>query len=113
MNALARHYSRFRVSERLLLTGHSHQAWPDVSFEAQQQAWLDAAALVDGKWERAAEVADEVRAGFRRLMNDADGDIALGQNTHELVVRWLSAVLPLFDSARPGAKVRRPTTGML
>ncbi len=82
-----------------------------MSFEAQQQAWLDAAALVDGKWERAAEVADEVRAGFRRLMNDADGDIALGQNTHELVVRWLSAVLPLFDS-RP-AKARGPTTGML
>jgi kynureninase len=94
MNDLAQHYSRFRVSERMLLTGHSHQAWPDVSFEAQQQAWLDAASLVDGKWGRAAEVADEVRAGFRRLMNDADGDIALGQNTHELVVRWLSAVLP-------------------
>jgi kynureninase len=99
MNDLARHYSRFRVSERLLLTGHSHQAWPDVSFEAQQQAWLDAAELVDGKWGRAAAVADEVRAGFRRLMNDPDGDIALGQNTHELVVRWLSAILP--GSAAP------------
>ena len=94
MNVLTQHYSRFRVSERLLLTGHSHQAWPDVSFAAQQQAWLDAASLVDGKWARAAEVADQVRAGFRRLMNDADGDIALGQNTHELVVRWLSAILP-------------------
>ena len=33
-NALAAHYSRFRVGERLLLTGHSHQAWPDVSLEA-------------------------------------------------------------------------------
>ena len=33
-------------------------------------AWLDAAALVDDKWERAAEVADEVRAGLRRLLND-------------------------------------------
>ena len=94
MTNLSAHYSRFRVAERLLLTGHSHQAWPDVSFEAQQQAWLDAAELVDRKWERAAEVADQVRAGFRRLMNDAEGDIALGQNTHELVVRWLSAVLP-------------------
>ena len=28
-NALAPHYARFRVAERLLLTGHSHQAWPD------------------------------------------------------------------------------------
>jgi kynureninase len=40
---LAPHYSRFRVTERILLTGHSHQAWPDVSFDAQQRAWLDAA----------------------------------------------------------------------
>ena len=36
--ALARHYTRFRVAERVLLTGHSHQAWPDVGFAAQQQA---------------------------------------------------------------------------
>jgi hypothetical protein len=27
---LARYYSRFRVADRLLLTGHSHQARPDV-----------------------------------------------------------------------------------
>jgi kynureninase len=90
---LARHYSRFRVTERILLTGHSHQAWPDVSFDAQQQAWLDAAALVDDKWERAAAVADDVCAGWRRLLNEPDGEIALGQNTHELIVRWLSAVI--------------------
>ena len=91
---LADHYSRFRVRERLLLTGHSHQAWPDVSFDAQQRAWLDAAELVDDKWERAAEQAVRVQAGFRLLLNDTDGDIALAQNTHEAVVRLLSA-LPL------------------
>jgi len=91
---LADHYSRFRVNERLLLTGHSHQAWPDVAFDAQQRAWLDAAELVDDKWERAAEQAVRVQAGFRLLLNDADGDIALAQNTHEAVVRLLSA-LPL------------------
>jgi kynureninase len=91
---LARHYSRFRVSERLLLTGHSHQAWPDVSFEAQQRAWLDAAELVDEKWQQSTEQASRVQAGFRRLLTDRDGDIALGQNTHELVTRLLSA-LPL------------------
>ena len=96
---LVRHYSRFRVSERVLLTGHSHQAWPDVAFDAQQQAWLDAAELVDGKWERAFEVAAEVRAGFRRLLDDPDGHIALGQNTHELVTRFLSA-LPLRERPR-------------
>ena len=96
---LARHYSRFRVSDRVLLTGHSHQAWPDVAFEAQQQAWLDAAEMVDDKWGRAFEVADEVRAGYRRLLDDPDGHIALGQNTHELLIRFLSA-LPLRERPR-------------
>jgi kynureninase len=98
-NALAPFYSRFRVAERLLLTGHSHQAWPDVGFEAQQQAWLDAAALVDEKWGRAAEEAARVGQGFRRLVGDAKGDIALGHNTHELVTRLLSA-LPLTERPR-------------
>ena len=91
-NPLATHYSRFRVTERILLTGHSHQAWPDVAFEAQQRAWLDAAELVDDKWDRAFEQAAHVRAGFARLLGDAADNIALGQNTHELVTRWLSAL---------------------
>jgi kynureninase len=91
-NALAPHYSRFRVSERLLLTGHSHQAWPDVGFEGQQEAWTDAAELVDGKWERAFERADRVRAGFAGLLDCRAEEIALGANTHELVLRFLSAL---------------------
>ncbi len=97
--SLARHYSRFRVSDRVLLTGHSHQAWPDVAFAAQQRAWLDAARYVDDKWDRAFEIADKVRAGYRRLLDDAHGHIALGQNTHELVTRFLSA-LPLKERPR-------------
>ena len=97
-NAIAHHYSHFRVADRLLLTGHSHQAWPDAGFAAQQQAWLDAAALVDEKWAEAERQADRVRAGFGRLLQDRDGDLALGHNTHELVTRLLSA-LPL--QARP------------
>jgi kynureninase len=99
VNLLAPHYSRFRVSERLLLTGHSHQAWPDVGFAAQQQAWLDAAEFVDAKWERAEAQAARVRAGFGRLLGTSSDEIALGQNTHELVTRWLSA-LPLRTRPR-------------
>jgi kynureninase len=91
-NPLAHHYSRFRVSERLLLTGHSHQAWPDVGFEAQAAAWLDAARYVDEKWEHAFAQAERVREGFTRLLGDSGGGIALAANTHELVVRLLSAV---------------------
>jgi kynureninase len=91
-NALARHYARFRVSERLLLTGHSHQAWPDVGFEGQREAWTDAAELVDGKWVRAFERADRVRAGFAALLGCPADEIALGASTHELLLRFLSAL---------------------
>jgi hypothetical protein len=62
---LARHYARVWVGERLLLTGHAHQAWPHVGLEVQQRAWLDAAEHVDEKWARAFEAAERVRAGCR------------------------------------------------
>lgn len=97
-NALAAHYTRFRVAERLLLTGHSHQAWPDVGFEAQAESWLDAAEQVDDKWDNAFKKAGRVREGFARLLGEPNAAIALAGNTHELVVRLLSA-LPL--GARP------------
>jgi len=98
-NPLAAHYRRFAVADRLLLTGHSHQAWPDVGFEAQAEAWLDAAELVDEKWERAFARADQVREGFARLLGDPGDGLALAPNTHELVVRLLSA-LPLRERPR-------------
>lgn len=102
-NALAPDYSRFGVSERLLLTGHSHQAWPDRGFDGQTNSWLDAARYVDDKWEHAFARAERVREGFAALMGDTRGCIALGANTHELLVRLLSA-LPL------GARRRLVTT---
>ena len=100
-NALATHYSRFAVADRLLLTGHSHQAWPDAGFDGQTAAWLDAARYVDDKWERAFAQAELVREGFIRLLGEggAGGGIALAPNTHELVVRLLSA-LPLRTRPR-------------
>lgn len=97
-NALAADYARFRVGERLLLTGHSHQAWPDVSFAALAQSWLDAAEYVDDKWEAAFARAEDVRRGFARLLGEPGAEIALGASTFELVACFLSA-LPL--KARP------------
>jgi selenocysteine lyase/cysteine desulfurase len=93
-NPLASHYSLFRVADRLLLTGHSHQAWPDCGFDGQRRAWLDAAEWVDDKWARATIEADRVRAGYRLLLDDSSGLYSLAANTFELLVRLLSA-LPL------------------
>jgi kynureninase len=91
-NVLAPDYSSFRVADRLLLTGHSHQAWPDAAREGQLEAFEDAALCVDEKWGRAFAKAERVRDGFRRLLGDPGAEIALAQNTHELVTRFLSAL---------------------
>jgi len=91
-NALAPHYSRFEVGRRLLLSGHSHQAWPDVARAGLLESFDDAALHVDEKWARAEAKAERVREGYRRLLDDPGGEIALAASTHELVVRWLSAL---------------------
>ncbi len=91
-NCLESHYSDFKVTERILLTGHSHQAWPNVAYNGLRKCWEDAAELADLKWERASEKADEVRAGFAKLMNDNDGFITLSANTHDLLLKFLSSL---------------------
>jgi kynureninase len=91
-NTLAAHYTRFSVGERLLLSGHSHQAWPDVAEKGLLESFADAALDVDAKWDRAFAKADELRAGFRLLLGDPHGEYALGASTHDLVLRFLSAV---------------------
>jgi len=98
-NAIAGDYTRFRVSERMLLTGHSHQAWPDAAFDGVMECFKDSANLVDDKWPNAFAKADAVRAGYARLLHDEPGNIALAENTHELVIKFLSA-LPLQKRRR-------------
>lgn len=98
-NPLAPKYRAFRVEERLLLSGHSHQAWPDCARDGQLEAWDDAARLVDEKWERAFAKAERVRRGYAALLDDPDGEYALAAGTHDLLVRFLSA-LPLRSKPR-------------
>lgn len=93
-NPLAAHYQRFRVGERLLLSGHSHQAWPDRGYRGQLQAWEDAALHVDDKWQRAFAKAERVREGYRHLLDDPEGFYSLAASTHDLVIKLFSA-LPL------------------
>ncbi|MFC4859161.1 kynureninase [Actinophytocola glycyrrhizae] len=91
-NALSVHYGRFDVAGRLLLTGHSHQAWPDVALHGQIEAFTDASTAVDAKWDLAFAKAERLRQAYRDLLADPGGDIALGANTHELVIRFLSSL---------------------
>ena len=90
--AFRERYTAFLRPDRVLLTGHSHQAWPDVALTAQQHYFDDAAEYVDTKWERAVlPAADTVRQGVLHRMGFPDTDaLAFGQSTHELVFRLLS-----------------------
>jgi selenocysteine lyase/cysteine desulfurase len=96
--ALHPHYSAFRVAERLLFTGHSHQAWPDIARDGLVASFDDAAELVDTKWERGFARIDELRDYLRRWYDDPTGQYSPAMNTHELLTKWLSA---LDLAARP------------
>lgn len=88
---LAPHYSRFDVSNRLLFTGHSHQAWPDVARDGLLESFDVAASDVDNKWDAAFEKVEKLRNYLRNFYDDPEGMYCLGENTHHLLVSWLSS----------------------
>jgi kynureninase len=88
------HYRAFLPEGRVLLTGHSHQAWPDVARDGMLAAFDAAAKHVDDKWGEAFDAADVVRGFVAEALGSEPSRIALGASTHELAVRLLSA-LPL------------------
>ena len=100
---LARHFSRFLRAEpeRIHLAAHSHHYWPDVTFEAQQRCWEDAALHADEKWGAIfQDLIPAVQAGISRVLGLPDPTtIAFAPNTHEFLRRLLSA-LPANRPAR-------------
>jgi len=92
------HFSRFlgAVPGRLHVAAHSHHPWPDVTFEAQQQAWLDAARLMDDKWDEIfGSVLPEAAAHITGRLGLSDPEaIAFAPSTHALVMRLLSTLSP-------------------
>ena len=79
--------------DRLHFAAHSHHLWPDASFDAHVEAWNDAARLADRKWDK---VMDELWPAAQRevageLGTDAPDAIAFAPNTHEFVVRLVTA----------------------
>lgn len=77
---------------RLHMAAHSHHLWPDATREAQLAAWEDAARLADHKWDRVFDVMAEAQAGVAtELALPSPDTIAFAPNTHELLVRLVSA----------------------
>jgi selenocysteine lyase/cysteine desulfurase len=95
---LKAHFSRFLGARpgRLHFAAHSHHPWPDVSFDAQQRAWLDAAELMDDKW--AIIFGDLVPSAAARVaavvgLSDPAA-LTFAPNTHDLLVRIFSCLDP-------------------
>jgi selenocysteine lyase/cysteine desulfurase len=73
---------------------HSHHPWPDVTLAAQEQAWRDAARLLDYKWQYLfGTVIPQAQAHVARTLCLPDpSTIVFGPNTHSFVVRLLSCL---------------------
>ena len=89
---LKENYRSFLSDERILLTGHSHQAWPDCARDALNEGFDHAAQHVDDKWSFAFQKADRVRRAIGTYFDVDSQRVALGQNTHELFCRYLSCL---------------------
>lgn len=79
---------------RLHFAAHSHHLWPDVNHDGHLEAWDDAARLADLKWDRIfAEVIPEAQRHIARELALPDpAGLAFAPNTHELLVRIVSAL---------------------
>ena len=95
---LTAHFHKFLQSDpaRLHFAAHSHHPWPDVTFEAHQQAWLDAARFIDDKWEHIfTKVLPEAQQHIADELKLPDAStLAFAPNTHEFVLRLLSCLPP-------------------
>ena len=79
--------------ERLHMAAHSHHLWPDASFDAQQQAWLDAAHLADRKWDKVMdEVWPEAQRHVAAELGVPADRIVFASNTHDFLIRLFAAV---------------------
>src|SRR5215472_10667986 len=78
---------------RLHMAAHSHHLWPDASREAQIQCWDDAATFADRKWDKVmGEVWAKARTNVATELNlPSPESVVFAPNTHELIVRLVSA----------------------
>ncbi len=90
--------------DRLHFAAHSHHLWPDAAYEGHMAACNDAMGLADHKWGKImGPVWAEAQGHLAAELNLPDpGTIAFAPNTHDFLVRIISAI--------PGRPVRVLTT---
>lgn len=80
--------------ERLHFAAHSHHLWPDASFDAQVQTWVEANRFADRKWDVVfGDVIPEAQSHVARELGLPSPDtVVFASNTHELLLRVVSAL---------------------
>lgn len=98
-NLLADDYRHAAVGARILLTGHIHQALPDVAYKSYEEHWDCFNKYGEEGWDEAFDKMWQTREGFSRIIDCQPEHVALASSVHELFVRFLS-ILPLQQRPR-------------
>ncbi|HZD23816.1 MAG TPA: class V aminotransferase, partial [Acidimicrobiia bacterium] len=82
--------------DRLHFAAHSHHPWPDVSLAAHRQAWVDAAAMADDKWDHIYDtVIPRTTSHIAQILGlEGSASLTFAPNTHEFLVRIFSCFDP-------------------
>jgi selenocysteine lyase/cysteine desulfurase len=95
---LKAHFSRFLGAKpgRLHFAAHSHHPWPDVSYEAQQRSWLDAASMMDDKWAHVfGTVIPAAASRVAGVLGLSEPEtLTFAPNTHSFLLRIFSCLDP-------------------
>jgi selenocysteine lyase/cysteine desulfurase len=80
--------------ERLHFAAHSHHLWPDATFDAQVQAWVEANQFADRKWDVIfGDVIPEAQRHVASELNLPSPDtVVFAPNTHDLLLRIVSGL---------------------
>ena len=89
-----KYFSEFLAGhkDKIHMAGHSHQFWPDITKQAQLEAWELAKEQSDHKWEYllGTLLPDVQKIISRQLNFPRPNDIAFAPNTHDLITKLIS-----------------------
>jgi selenocysteine lyase/cysteine desulfurase len=92
------HFTHFFADQpdRLHFAAHSHHPWPDVSYQAHNQYWLDSARQADDKWDHVfGTIIPEARGHVANLLGLSDpASLVFAPNTHDFLTRIFSCLEP-------------------
>lgn len=98
-NLLSNDYTHAAVAQRIMLTGHVHQALPDICADSYKEHWDCLNKYGEERWDEVFARSDRLRAGFASILEGEQGNVALASSVHDLFVRFLSA-LPFNKGGR-------------